>query len=71
VIIIGLGDRKQNAKKETINNKSIQSGIEDCFFISGPELTASIRNHNIAKQMNLEKLTVLVNSVLSEYRKKP
>lgn len=71
VIIIGLGDRKQNAKKETINNKPIQSGIEDCFFISGPELTASIRNHNIAKQMNLEKLTVLVNSVLSEYRKKP
>ena len=71
VIVIGLGDRKQNAKKEKIKDVPVQSGIEDCFFISGPELTASIRNHNIAKQMNLEKLTVLVNSVLNEYRKKP
>ena len=72
IIIIGLGDRKQNRKREVgKNNNIIRSGIEDCVYISGPELTASIRNNNIAKQLNLEKLTVLLNNVLDEYKRKP
>lgn len=72
IILVGLGDRKQNRKREVTKDKKVwRSGIEDCIYVSGPELTSSIRNNNIAKQLNLEKLTVLLNNVLAEYKQKP
>lgn len=79
VKIIALGDRKQNNKKESIQlskddpnaTKDIITGIEDCFYISGPELTESIRVANIAKANNLRDLTITINKVLDVWRESP
>ena len=71
VKIIALGDRKQNGKLEQEGKKNIYSGIEDCIYISGPELTESLRNNNVAKANNLRDLTITINKVLDKMRDNP
>lgn len=61
VIIIGVGDRKQNG----ININGETSGIEDCLYITGPELTESIRMKNIAKAVNVRTLATPIRKTLN------
>ncbi len=74
VTIIGLGDRKQNGAHYSgtnTENRGKTTGIEDCLFITGPELTESIRMSNIAKVNNLRSLVVPIKKVLNFYRDNP
>lgn len=57
--------------KASGKTKAIDSGIEDCVYISGPELTESIRANNIAQANNLRDLTITINRVLDVWRDKP
>lgn len=61
VVVIAVGDRKQNG----ININGETSGIEDCLYITGPELTESIRMKNIAKAVNVRTLATPIRKTLN------
>lgn len=68
VQIIAVGDRKQNGVS---NERGVTTGIEDCVFITGPELTESLRMANIAKARNIRSLSVPIKKTLNWYRNNP
>lgn len=80
VFIIGLGDQKQSSAKvtyevNTTENKTITvcdyAGIEDCFHIKAPLLTASLRVDNIAKLDNYKILDDRLTYIVSSYQNNP
>lgn len=68
VSIIAVGDRKQNGAKAP---NGFTSGIEDCLYITGPELTESIRMKVIAKAINIRTLATPIKQVLDQWRENP
>jgi hypothetical protein len=71
VFVFGLGDRKQNGNTELFGTEIATSSIEDCVYLSGPELTESIRVANIAKLSNLSKLNSIITKITKQYKKEP
>ena len=72
VMVICTGDLKQNGKSViNANNQKAFSGLDDCLFITGPELTESIRMANVAKSQNLMNVTVLIENTLDYYKQNP
>ena len=76
VLILAIGDRKQNSAKVVAaddkgNSSSVFAGIEDCFYLRTPELTESLRTLNAAKIRNYQLLNRLSKDIDKDYSRNP
>ena len=62
ILIVGLGDYKQNSAYIFYENARRNLGIEDTYFTRTPNLTAPLRPNNIAKYDNY----TILNSILDQ-----
>lgn len=67
VMVVCLGDYKQNESSRIVNNRLINSSINDCFIVKTPDLVAPLRPDNIAKYDNYVKLFVALSSTYDYY----
>jgi len=76
-MIVAIGDVKQNSAKVevSLNGKdetmSAFTGIEDCFYLRSPELTASMRALNEAKRRNYVYLNTILRGITKDYARNP
>ena len=83
VLIIGLGNDKQNAwktrmkvydsetgKEDPDNHTDSSGGIEDCLVFSTPILKASLRTQNDGKRRNKDQIEAVLQNLQTEYFKK-
>lgn len=80
IVVLALGDVKQNAAKVKVEGKENDgktkesykfSGIEDCFYIKSPELTASLRVANEAKLVNYVNVNTILQQITRDYARNP
>lgn len=61
ILIVGLGDPKQNQVTITQSGKSAQTGFEDTVMFMTPALTVSMRVSNAAQELNNTKLDTILS----------
>lgn len=71
ILIVGLGDYKQNSAYIIYNNERKNIGIEDTYFTRTPNLTAPLRPNNIAKYDNYTILNSILDQTWDKYYNDP
>lgn len=71
LIVIALGDLKQSSASSMINGKLHQSGLEDCYMIKSPQLTATLRANNVGKIKNYNTLNTVLSNIYTQYENNP
>ena len=64
LLVIGLGDPKQNQVTITGSGKASQTGYEDTIMFMTPALTVSMRVGNVAKDLNTTKLDTILSKCI-------
>ena len=63
VFVFALGDYNQPTAKIQVGDKIYDSGVEDCWILKTPQLTAPLRQISTAKADNANKLFNLINNL--------
>ena len=71
ILIVGLGDYKQNSAYIFYENARRNLGIEDTYFTRTPNLTAPLRPNNIAKYDNYTILNSILDQTWDKYYDNP
>lgn len=71
LIVIGLGDLKQSSASIKIKDTQFPTGLDDCFMIKSPNLTATLRANNVAKVKNYNSLNTILSNVYNKYEDNP
>lgn len=71
VMVVALGDYKQNASFAIYDNKRVDCGIEDTYVVKTPDLIAPLRPDNIAKYDNYTRLAEALDKVYEQYYNDP
>lgn len=71
ILIVGLGDYKQNSAYVIYDSKRKDVGIEDTYFTRTPNLTAPLRPNNIAKYDNYTILNSILDQAWDKYYNDP
>lgn len=71
VMVYAFGDKKQDSSIITINSKTVVGGIEDTYLIKSPNLTATLRPNNIAKNDNYITLNAILEKGIKYYEDNP
>ena len=61
ILVVGLGDPKQNQVTISQSGKSAQTGFEDTVMFMTPALTVSMRVGNAAQELNNTKLDTILS----------
>lgn len=71
VVVVALGDYKQNASFVMYENKRADCGVEDTYVVKTPDLIAPLRPDNIAKYDNYTRLAEALDKVYEQYYNDP
>lgn len=72
VMVYALGDIKQNGARTDIGKQyPVIGGIEDTYTAKSPNLTATLRPNNLAKNDNYIALNTILEEALLRYEDKP
>lgn len=71
IMVVALGDYKQNASFVMYDNRRADCGIEDTYVVKTPDLIAPLRPDNIAKYDNYTRLAEALDKVYEQYYNNP